>query len=137
MPLNPIVEPGCEWTSPDNRGVCGFCGGEEGGYAKCDESGKWQPACWNCVKPTNASAPQPKRAKVGTTVTEEPPEEAAPVEAAPRVRRKIDPVVAVAMYQAGKKISDIAVHFGYTPGQGQNATREVLKTAGVYKKSLQ
>jgi hypothetical protein len=70
MPLNPIIEKGCEWTSPDNRGVCGFCGGEEGGYAKRDANGKWQPACWPCAKPNNAAVPQRKRVTVGTVYTE-------------------------------------------------------------------
>lgn len=71
MPLNPVVEPGCEWTSPDNRGVCGFCGGEEGGYAKKDANGKWQPACWPCVRPEKSGAAQPKRERVGTIYTED------------------------------------------------------------------
>lgn len=70
MPLNPVIEPGCEWTSPDNRGVCGFCGGEEGGYAKKDDAGHWQPACWPCVKPA-VRIPQPKRERVGTVYTED------------------------------------------------------------------
>jgi hypothetical protein len=70
MPLNPVVEPGCEWTSPDNRGKCGFCGGEEGGYAKKDANGVWQPACWNCVKPEKHIT-QEKRKPVGTVYTED------------------------------------------------------------------
>ena len=70
MPLHPVIEPGCEWTSPDNRGVCGFCGGVEGGYAKKDPSGTWKPACWSCVKPENQSIPQ-KRNQVGTVFTED------------------------------------------------------------------
>jgi len=71
MPLNPVIEPGCEWTSPDNRGKCGFCGKEEGGYAKRDANGKWQPACWPCVKPASSGAAQTKRATVGTVYTED------------------------------------------------------------------
>ncbi len=142
MPLNPVIEPGCEWTSPENRGVCGFCGGEEGGYAKRDENGKWQPACWPCVRPATSEATQLKRATVGTTYTDDnevdkPTAPKADKLSVPRVKRTIDSAEAVAMYQAGRKISDIAVHFGYAPGQGQNATREVLKAAGIYKKSLQ
>ena len=54
-----------EYTSPDNRGRCGFCGKEEeGGYAKQDKNGKWQAACWSCVKPAH-TATQPKRKKIG------------------------------------------------------------------------
>jgi hypothetical protein len=68
--FNPAIEPGTEWTSPDNRGVCGFCGGEEGGYAKRDANGKWQPSCWPCVKPTGPRAPQAKRVMVGTVYTD-------------------------------------------------------------------
>lgn len=70
MPLNPVIEPGCEWTSPDNRGVCGFCGGVEGGYAKKDANGKWRPACWPCVKPDKRIVQQ-KRNQVGTVFTED------------------------------------------------------------------
>lgn len=65
-----VVEPGCEWTSPDNRGVCGFCGKAEGGYAKRDANGKWQPACWPCVKPATSVVPE-KRKPVGTVFTED------------------------------------------------------------------
>lgn len=48
-------------TDPENRGVCGFCGGEEGGYAKKNSSGKWQAACWDCVKPEKVGSSQTKR----------------------------------------------------------------------------
>jgi hypothetical protein len=68
--LKHVIEPGTEWTSPDNRGICGFCGKEEGGYALRDENGKWQPACWPCAKPKNAVVPQRKRATVGTVYTD-------------------------------------------------------------------
>lgn len=71
MPLNPVIEPGCEWTSPDTRGVCGFCGKEEGGYAKKNVDGKWTAACWPCVRPANSGDAQPKRATVGTVYTED------------------------------------------------------------------
>lgn len=84
MGLNPVIEPGCEWTSPDNRGVCGFCGKEEGGYAKRDANGKWQPACWPCVRPTTAAAPQAKRATVGTVYTDVDADE-------PEVKKKKNP----------------------------------------------
>lgn len=47
-----------EHTTPENRGVCGFCGKEEGGYAK-QKNGVWVAACWNCVKP--AAIPLVKR----------------------------------------------------------------------------
>jgi hypothetical protein len=70
MPLNPVIEPGCEWTSPDNRGVCVGCGGVEGGYAKRDPMGHWRAFCWACVKPVNAGAAQPKREMVGTVYTD-------------------------------------------------------------------
>jgi hypothetical protein len=73
--FNHVVEPGTEWTSPDNRGVCGVCGGEEGGYAKRDANGKWQPLCWLCVKPIGARAPQAKRETVGTIYTDVDAEE--------------------------------------------------------------
>ena len=57
------MDPALEYTSPENRGVCGFCGGEEGGYAKKDSNGKWRAACWACVKPADSDNPQPKRKK--------------------------------------------------------------------------
>jgi hypothetical protein len=82
MPLNPVIEPGCEWTDPDHRGVCGFCGGEEGGYAKKDAKGVWQPACWPCVKPLKQLVPE-KRVIVGTVYTEIEPDEPAPKKKSP------------------------------------------------------
>ena len=65
-----MVETVLEYTGPENRGICGFCGEEEGGYAKQDPSGTWKAACWACVRPTQASAPQPKRQTVGTVYTD-------------------------------------------------------------------
>lgn len=65
------VEPGCEYTTPENRGVCGFCGGEEGGYAKRGPDGKFHAACWPCVKPEGTGAAQTKRKPVGTVYTED------------------------------------------------------------------
>jgi len=59
-----------DYTGPENRGTCGFCGGEEGGYAKKDDNGKWQAACWPCVRPGGAGAAQPKRKLVGTVFTD-------------------------------------------------------------------
>jgi hypothetical protein len=70
MPLNPIIEPGCEWTSPDNRGRCAICGGKEGGYAKKDSDGNWLPMCWPCVKPKIQPPPMAKRATIGTVYTD-------------------------------------------------------------------
>jgi hypothetical protein len=70
------LDPALEYTGPENRGVCGFCGGVEGGYAKRDADGKWQAACWPCVKPAG-SFTQTKRAAVGTVYTDvdaDPPE---------------------------------------------------------------
>jgi len=58
-----------DYTTPDTRGVCGFCGREEGGYAK-QKNGVWVAACWKCVKPTTTSADQ-KRKPVGTVYTED------------------------------------------------------------------
>jgi hypothetical protein len=66
-----MTETSLDYTGPENRGICGFCGGEEGGYAKQDPSGTWKAACWKCVKPANAGAPQPKREQVGTVFTED------------------------------------------------------------------
>lgn len=59
------------YSFPEDRGSCGFCGKEENGYAKRDDSGNWLSACWPCVKPENAGASQQKRTPVGTTFTED------------------------------------------------------------------
>jgi len=66
MVVKEPTDPALRYTSPENRGVCGFCGAEEGGYAKRDESGNWQASCWACVRPAAASAPQPKRRLIGS-----------------------------------------------------------------------
>jgi len=58
------------YTTPDTRGVCRWCGEEEGGYAKKDEKGEWQAACWPCVRPEKAGVAQPKRSSVGTIFTD-------------------------------------------------------------------
>jgi predicted SprT family Zn-dependent metalloprotease len=42
---------------------------------------------------------------------------------------------AVRLYQAGKRIVDIAVSFGYARGHGQNRVRAALIKAGVYKQT--
>lgn len=57
------------WSSPENRGKCGFCGKEENGYAK-QKDGKWVAACWKCIRPASAGAAQPKRNPVGTVFTQ-------------------------------------------------------------------
>jgi hypothetical protein len=59
-----------DYTGPENRGECGFCHKEEGGYAKKDADGTWQAACWLCVKPESSGAAQTKRAPVGSTFTD-------------------------------------------------------------------
>lgn len=41
---------------------------------------------------------------------------------------------AVQLYATGKNVSEIAQAFGYPKGKGNNRTRAVLITAGVYKK---
>jgi hypothetical protein len=41
----------------------------------------------------------------------------------------------LALYKAGKNISQIAQAIGYPAGRGQNRTRKVLVKAGVYKKA--
>jgi hypothetical protein len=64
------IDAGLEYTFPGARGICGFCGGEEGGYAKRDDKGVWQPACWPCVKPPKSIVPQ-KREQVGTVYSED------------------------------------------------------------------
>jgi hypothetical protein len=70
MPFNIVIEPGCEWTDPEHRGRCGFCGGMEGGYAKRNEKGEWTASCWPCVRPKNPPPPMAKRATIGTVYTE-------------------------------------------------------------------
>jgi hypothetical protein len=67
-----------DYTWPGERGVCGFCGKEEGGYAKKDANGEWQAACWPCVRPEGAGAAQPKRKLVGTIFTDADAEEEMP-----------------------------------------------------------
>jgi hypothetical protein len=68
------LEPALEYTFPGARGICGFCGQEENGYAKRDAEGAWQAACWVCVRPA-VRAKQEKRAFVGTVYTEVDAEE--------------------------------------------------------------
>lgn len=86
MPLNPVIEPGCEWTSPGNRGVCGFCGDEEGGYAIRNKDGKWTPACWPCARPKNPPPPLEKRPSIGTVYTD--------IDAEPEPTKKKNPGIA-------------------------------------------
>jgi len=66
--MKEITDPALEYTSPEDRGKCGFCGKGEGGYAK-QKNGKWVPACWNCIKP-EPQAPQ-KRNLVGSILEED------------------------------------------------------------------
>jgi hypothetical protein len=47
--------------------------------------------------------------------------------------KEFDTAKAVALYQQGQKIVDIAVALGYPRGSGNNRTRAALKAAGVYK----
>lgn len=125
-----------EYTTPESRGACGFCGKEENGYAKRDEKGNWKACCWKCIKP-DVIPPDPVRRKVGT-VHEEPVESAEPVDT-PRTRRKLNAAEVIEMYNGGrgKKILDIATAFGYPEGEGYSAIRAILKKAGVFKKFLQ
>lgn len=44
-----------------------------------------------------------------------------------------DPELAVKMYQAGRKVVDIAVTMGYARGHGQNRVVSALRKAGVYQ----
>ena len=60
-----ITDPALVYTSPDNRGKCGFCGKGEQGYAKRDTDGKFRASCWFCVKPLVLLEPQ-KRKQVGS-----------------------------------------------------------------------
>lgn len=66
-------DPALQHTEPETRGVCGFCGKEEGGYA-AQKNGKWVAACWDCVKPTQPGPPQ-KRNPVGSLLQTAPEED--------------------------------------------------------------
>jgi len=46
-----------------------------------------------------------------------------------------DSARAVALYQGGMKVIDIAVELGYPRGSGNNRVRTALEKAGVYKKA--
>ena|ERR1035437_4668996 len=64
-----------DYTFPEDRGICGFCGKSENGYAEKDASGNWQAACWSCVKPSKEQrdmgyAQQQKKKTVGTVFTD-------------------------------------------------------------------
>lgn len=50
---------------------------------------------------------------------------------------KFDVDKAVAMYQEGAKVTDIAVAMGYPKGHGQNRVRLALMARGVYGKLLE
>lgn len=58
-----------EYTTPENRGKCFFCGGTEEGYAKRDGKGDYRPSCWSCVKPVGVLRDQ-KRRLVGSVIPE-------------------------------------------------------------------
>lgn len=73
--------------------------------------------CCPCGAAAPAMAPIKVQIQVATTI-------AAPT---------FSPARAVAMYQAGSKVVDIAVAMGYERGQGQNRTRTALIKASVYK----
>ncbi|HLH10147.1 MAG TPA: hypothetical protein VKW78_23130 [Terriglobales bacterium] len=49
-------------------------------------------------------------------------------------RVKLAPARVIAMYKAGKCVSDIAQACGYPRGHGNNRVRPVLQAAGVYRK---
>jgi hypothetical protein len=68
--MNTKRDTATDYTFPEDRGVCGFCGKEENGYAKRDANGEWQAACWLCVRPENSTTTQSKRATVGTVFTD-------------------------------------------------------------------
>jgi len=57
------IDPG---TERELHGKCGFCSGQEQGYAKKDENGNWKLACWKCVKPKNLQPPT-KRSLTGVS----------------------------------------------------------------------
>lgn len=50
-------------------------------------------------------------------------------------RVKLAPARVVALYKAGKNVSQIAQAIGYPAGHGNNRVRRVLEQAGVYKKA--
>jgi hypothetical protein len=60
-----------DYTFPENRGTCGFCGEPEDGYAKKDNAGRFQAACWPCINKDRVISDQPKRKPVGTVFTED------------------------------------------------------------------
>lgn len=70
-PAVDYTDPALAYASLEESVTCGFCGSNyDWGYAKRDADGKWRAACWSCVKPESAGAPQPKRAQVGNVVLE-------------------------------------------------------------------
>jgi hypothetical protein len=91
-----ILDPELAYTFPESRGKCGFCGKEENGYAKRDEkTGKVKAACWKCVRPAAASAPQAKRKPVGTVFVDTDLD----VVAAPEPEKKKAPGLAPSTYR--------------------------------------
>jgi hypothetical protein len=120
-----------EYTSPENRGTCHFCGKDEGGYAKADKGGVFYAACWPCVKPTGPF-PEQKRRPVGSAlvIVEKGPE--APLDPAkPHVRLDLDPARVVEMYEKGQSLAAIMEAFGYDT---DTAIKRVLRKAGIFNK---
>lgn len=66
-----MVDSGTDYTFPEERGVCGFCGAEENGYAMRDSNGKFKAACWKCINKDRVPSEQAKRKIVGTVFTED------------------------------------------------------------------
>jgi hypothetical protein len=65
------TNPEIAWTSPENRGPCGFCLNSEDGFAMADENGVMKAACGECVDKTRTEDKQVKRTNVGTIFTED------------------------------------------------------------------
>ncbi len=67
------------------------------------------------------------KAKNGTTIT---------VGKSTRYKKvNFSPARIIALFKAGKNVSEIAQALGFPKNQGQNRTRRVLVQAGVYKKA--
>jgi hypothetical protein len=81
------------YTSPEDRGTCGFCGKPEDGYTKRDANGKQTASCWACINKERVISDQPKRQLVGTTFTPDADEEP------PTTAKKKSPGVAPSTYR--------------------------------------
>lgn len=125
------MDKGQEYTSPENRGTCFFCGGVEGGYAKADKDGVFRASCWPCVKPTGPF-PEQKRRPVGSALVTSENEPEAPLDPAkPHVRLDLDPERIVEMYQKGQSLVAIMEAFGHDT---DTAIKRILRKAGVFNK---